>query len=107
LGTLFDVIIINPPKFAPTKAYAEKAQRAYKDSPLLAMKILNTGGRLIALSNSGGINSEQFKQVLSWVALDANKHLQIVEQINHPCKSPVRLSFPESEYLKGFICEVI
>jgi 23S rRNA (cytosine1962-C5)-methyltransferase len=84
LGTLFDVIIINLPKFVPTKIYAEKAQRAYKDLHLHAMKILKRGGRLIALSNSGGINSEQFKQVLSWVALDANKHLQIVEQINHP-----------------------
>ena len=103
----FDVIIMNPPKFAPTRAYAEKAQKAYKDLHLNAMKNLRPGGILIALSCSGGINSEQLKQVLSWAALDANRHIQIVEQIYQGNEVPVRLSFPESEYLKGFVCEVI
>lgn len=107
IGRKFDVIIVNPPKFAPTKAYAEKAQRAYKDLHLHAMKNLAHGGRLIALSNSGGISNDQFKQVLSWAALDAKRQVQIVEQITHSSETPVRLSFPESEYLKGIVCEVI
>ena len=103
----FDFIILDPPKLAPTRATVEKAQRAYKDLNLQALKLLQPGGLLATFSCSGGIDIDLFKQIISWAALDAGKELQIIEQFTQPSDHPIRASFPESEYLKGLLCRVI
>ncbi|SMO58250.1 class I SAM-dependent rRNA methyltransferase [Solitalea koreensis] len=103
----FDFIILDPPKLAPTRATVDKAQRAYKDLNLQALKLLQPGGLLATFSCSGGIDIDLFKQIISWAALDAGKELQIIEQFNQPSDHPIRTSFPESEYLKGLLCRVI
>ncbi|HAF61480.1 MAG TPA: 23S rRNA (cytosine(1962)-C(5))-methyltransferase RlmI, partial [Anaerolineaceae bacterium] len=102
----FDVIILDPPKFAPTRSLAEKAARGYKDINLLAMKLLVAGGTLVTFSCSGGISAEFFQKILSGAASDAGRRVIIEERLFQSSDHTVSLHFPEGEYLKGFICRV-
>ena len=102
----FDLIVLDPPKFAPTAAHADKAARAYKDINLLAFKLLRPGGLLFTFSCSGGVARELFQKIVAGAALDAGVDAQIVEQLSAGADHPVALNFPEGEYLKGFICRV-
>lgn len=106
-GRLFDLVILDPPKFAPTKTYIPKAQRAYKDLNLLAMKILRPDGLVATFSCSGAVSKKLFQQIVTWAAKDAEKEVQILHRLSQGTDHPVRLSFPESEYLKGLICKVL
>lgn len=102
----FDLIVLDPPKFAPTAAHAEKAARAYKDINLLAFKLLNRGGLLATFSCSGGVSRELFQKIVAGAALDAGVDAQIVEHLSAGADHPIALNFPEGEYLKGLICRV-
>jgi 23S rRNA (cytosine1962-C5)-methyltransferase len=102
----FDVIVLDPPKYAPSRSALDRASRAYKDLNRLAMLLLNKGGLLATYSCSGAMNMETFKQVLAWAALDAGKQVQFIHQFCQPEDHPVRSSFPEGEYLKGLLCRV-
>ena len=103
----FDMVILDPPKLAPTKNHLEKALRAYKDMNLLAIKLIRKGGFLVSFSCSGGVNSEEFRKMIGWSAKDAGKELQIIQILSQAEDHPIRISYPESEYLKGLICRVI
>ena len=105
-GELFDVIVLDPPKYAPSRSSLDKATRAYKDLNRLAMLLLNKGGLLATYSCSGAMDMETFKQVLAWAALDAGKQVQFIYQYCQPEDHPIRASFPEGEYLKGLLCRV-
>jgi 23S rRNA (cytosine1962-C5)-methyltransferase len=105
-GEMFDVIILDPPKYAPSRSALDRASRAYKDLNRLAMLLLNNGGLLATYSCSGAMNMETFKQVIAWAALDAGKQVQFIYQFCQPEDHPVRSSFPEGEYLKGLLCRV-
>ena len=102
----FDMIILDPPKFAPTAAHADKAARAYKDINLLAFKLLRPAGMLVTFSCSGGVDSALFQKIVAGAALDAgaNAEVQIVEHLSQAADHPVSLHFPEGAYLKGLIC---
>ena len=100
----FDVIIMDPPKFAPTISQAEKAARGYKDINLLAIKLLRPGGILFTFSCSGGISHELFQKIITGAAQDAGCDLQIIDQLSQAGDHPVLTSFPESMYLKGLVC---
>ena len=102
----FDLIILDPPKYAPSRSALTKASRAYKDLNRLAMLLLNEGGLLATFSCSGAVDISTFKQILAWAALDAGKDVQFIEQYAQPSDHPVRSSFPEGEYLKGLLCRV-
>ncbi len=106
-GKTFDVIVLDPPKYAPSRSALDKASRAYKDLNRTGMQLLNSGGLLATFSCSGAMNMETFKQVLAWAALDAGKQVQFIYQFCQPEDHPVRSSFPEGEYLKGLLCRVI
>jgi len=99
----FDVIILDPPKFAPTAAQAERAARGYKDINLLAFKLLRQGGLLVTFSCSGGISEDLFQKIVAGAALDAGAEAQIIERLHQDMDHPVALNFPEGAYLKGFI----
>ncbi|HSJ85984.1 MAG TPA: class I SAM-dependent methyltransferase [Anaerolineales bacterium] len=103
-GRSFDMIILDPPKFAPTAAQAEKAARGYKDINLFALKLLRPSGRLVTFSCSGGIDAGLFQKIIAGAALDAGVEAQIVEHLSQAVDHPVALNFPEAAYLKGFIC---
>ena len=106
-GRSFDVIILDPPKLAPTRAHAAKAARAYKDINLLALKLLRPGGILATFSCSAGIEPAHFRQIVLWASRDARREVQILRHLSQPPDHPIRISFPESEYLKGLICRVL
>jgi 23S rRNA (cytosine1962-C5)-methyltransferase len=100
----FDMIILDPPKFAPTAAQAGKAARGYKDINLLAFKLLRPNGILFTFSCSGGIDAALFQKIVASAALDAGVEAQIVEHLSQDADHPVALNFPEAAYLKGLIC---
>ena len=105
-GRKFDFIILDPPKFAPTAAFAEKAARGYKDINLLGFKLLNPGGLLATYSCSGGISEDLFQKIIAGAALDARVDAQIVHHLHASADHPVLLSFPEGAYLKGLVLRV-
>lgn len=102
----FDVVILDPPRFAPTTAHVHKAARGYKDINLLAFKLLNPGGRLITFSCSGGVSPELFQKIVADAALDAGVDAQIREWLAQSGDHPVATTFPEGRYLKGLVCTV-
>jgi 23S rRNA (cytosine1962-C5)-methyltransferase len=101
---VWDLIILDPPKFAPTAAQAEKAARGYKDINRLAFKLLRPGGILVTFSCSGGIDATLFQKIVASAALDAGVDAQIIETMNQGPDHPVSLHFPEGAYLKGLVC---
>ena len=105
-GERFDVVILDPPKFAHSQAQVERAARAYKDINLLAMQLLRPGGALASFSCSGLVSADLFQKIVFGAALDAGREAQIVERLSQGPDHPVLLSFPEGEYLKGLICRV-
>ena len=102
-GASFDMVVLDPPKFAPTAAQAKNAARAYKDINLLALKLLSPGGLLATFSCSGGVSAELFQSIIAGAALDAGAEAKIVERFTAAADHPVALEFPEGEYLKGLL----
>ena len=102
----FDLIILDPPKFAPTAAHAPKAARAYKDINLLAFKLLRPGGQLMTYSCSGGVPADLFQKIVAGASLDANAQAQLIERLGPGSDHPVALNFPEGDYLKGLLCRI-
>lgn len=105
-GRQFDLIILDPPKFAPTAATAERAARGYKDINLLGFKLLRPGGLLATFSCSGGVSADLFRKIVAGAALDAGVDAQMLGQLHAAADHPVSLAFPEGEYLKGLLCRV-
>ena len=99
----FDLIVLDPPKFAPTAQHAERAARAYKDVNLLALKLLAPGGLLATFSCSGGIDAALFRKIVAGAALDARADAAVVGRFAASADHPVALAFPEGEYLKGLL----
>jgi 23S rRNA (cytosine1962-C5)-methyltransferase len=99
----FDLIVLDPPKFAPTARHVEKAARAYKDINLLALKLLRPGGLLATFSCSGGMSPELFQKIVAGAALDAAADAAIVGRFAPGADHPVALNFPEGDYLKGLL----
>jgi 23S rRNA (cytosine1962-C5)-methyltransferase len=103
-GRSFDLIVLDPPKFAPTAAQAEKAARGYKDINRLGFLLLRPGGLLVTFSCSGGVDMALFQKIVASAALDAGVQAQIVETLTQAPDHPVALNFPEGAYLKGLVC---
>lgn len=102
----FDLIVLDPPKFAPTRAQVNKASRAYKDINLLAFKLLRPGGHLVTFSCSGGLDPALFQKIVADAAVDAGVGAQIIKRLSQDEDHPVALNFPEGAYLKGLVCRV-
>ena len=102
----FDAIILDPPKFAPTVAQAERAARGYKDINLLAFKLLKPGGLLFTFSCSGGIDQALFQKIIAGAAQDAGVDAKIIDFLHQAPDHPISLAFPESLYLKGLVCRI-
>ena len=100
----FDLIILDPPKFAESASQTQKASRGYKDINLLAFKLLNPGGILFTFSCSGHISQELFQKIVSNAALDSGREVKIFKQLTQSTDHPVLLNFPEGLYLKGLMC---
>jgi 23S rRNA (cytosine1962-C5)-methyltransferase len=99
----FDLIVLDPPKFAPTAQHADRAARAYKDINLLALRLLGPGGLLATFSCSGGVSPELFQKIVAGAAADARAEVECLARLQADADHPVLLSFPEGEYLKGLV----
>lgn len=106
-GRFFDVVILDPPKFAHTQAQVKRAARGYKDINLLALQLLRPGGVLVTFSCSGQISTDLFQKIVFGASVDAGRDVQIIERLSQGPDHPVLLSFPESQYLKGLVCRVL
>ncbi|MFZ2123750.1 MAG: class I SAM-dependent rRNA methyltransferase [Rhodoferax sp.] len=102
-GRSFDAIVLDPPKFAPTVAHAERAARAYKDINRLAFKLLEPGGVLFTYSCSGGISADLFHKIVASAGCDAGVDGYIHERMGGAPDHPMTVNFPEGEYLKGLV----
>ncbi len=102
-GQTFDAIVLDPPKFAPTVAHAERAARAYKDINRLALKVLAPGGVLFTYSCSGGISADLFHKIVASAGCDAGVDGFIHERMGGAPDHPMTIHFPEGEYLKGLV----
>jgi 23S rRNA (cytosine1962-C5)-methyltransferase len=102
-GRSFDLVVLDPPKFAPTAAHAARAARAYKDINLLALKLLVPGGLLATFSCSGGVSADLFQKIVAGAAVDARADATIVARMTASADHPVALAFPEGDYLKGLL----
>ena len=104
-GKLFDLIVLDPPKFAPSAAHADRAAKAYKDINILGFRLLRPGGLLMTYSCSGGVGLEMFQKIIADSALDAGRTARIVRRLSGAADHPVALNFPEGEYLKGLLVQ--
>ena len=104
-GRKFDLIVLDPPKFAPSAAHAERAARAYKDINLLGFRLLAPGGLLMTYSCSGGIGLELFQKIVAGAAIDAGRDARILQRLAAGADHPVAVHFPEGEYLKGLLLQ--
>lgn len=102
-GRQFDLIVLDPPKFAPTAQHVEKAARAYKDINLWALKLLKPGGWLATFTCSGGMTADLFQKVVAGAAWDVHAEMQIIERFTADTDHPIGLGFPEGDYLKGLL----
>ena len=102
----FDLIVLDPPKLAPSAAHAERAARAYKDINLFGFRLLNPGGLLMTYSCSGGVGPELFQKIVAGAAIDAGVDARILAKLGAAPDHPVGLAFPEGEYLKGLLCQI-
>lgn len=105
-GERFDVIVMDPPKFAESKSQLTGACRGYKDINMLAMQLLNPGGVLLSYSCSGLMDAGLFQKILADAALDAGKNVQFIERFAQAADHPTHSAYPEGFYLKGFACLV-
>jgi len=105
-GEQFDIVVLDPPKFAPSASHAERASRAYKDINLLGFKLLAPGGLVMTYSCSAGINLELFQKIVAGAALDSGRNARVVQRLQGSADHPVALTFPEGEYLKGLLVQV-
>lgn len=102
----FDVIILDPPKFAQNQRQVDSACRGYKDINLLAFQLIKPGGILMTFSCSGLVDADLFQKVVFGALVDAKREAQIVARLSAGTDHPVALTFPEGTYLKGFLCRV-
>ncbi|HPM68905.1 MAG TPA: class I SAM-dependent methyltransferase [Piscinibacter sp.] len=102
-GKSYDAIVLDPPKFAPTAAHAERAARAYKDINRLALRLLAPGGMLFTFSCSGGVGPELFHKIVAGAGMDAGVDGIIYARVAAAPDHPQTIVFPEGEYLKGLV----
>lgn len=102
----FDVVILDPPKFAQNRQGVERALRGYKDINLLALQLLKPGGILATFSCSGLVSADLFQKVVFGAAVDAGRQVRILEWLRQSSDHPAAITFPEGEYLKGLLCQV-
>lgn len=105
-GKVFDIVVLDPPKFAHNKRQIDKASRGYKDLNLNAFKIIRSGGYLMTFSCSGAISRDLFQKIVFGALADSGRQAQIIHHLSAGDDHPVALTFPEGEYLKGLLLRV-
>jgi 23S rRNA (cytosine1962-C5)-methyltransferase len=104
-GRSFDLIVLDPPKFAASHHHVERAARAYKDINLSALRLLAPGGYLLTFSCSGAIGVELFQKIVAGAVIDAGAEVQLLRRLAAGEDHPLRMTHPEGEYLKGLLLQ--
>jgi 23S rRNA (cytosine1962-C5)-methyltransferase len=105
-GERFDLIVLDPPKFAPSREHVDRAARAYKDINLTGFKLLRPGGLLFTYSCSGAIDADLFQKIVAGAAADAKVDARILKRLGAGVDHPLLTAFPEGEYLKGLLLQI-
>jgi 23S rRNA (cytosine1962-C5)-methyltransferase len=105
-GERFDLVVLDPPKFAPSREHVERAARAYKDINLNGLKLLRPGGLLFTYSCSGAIDAALFQKIVAGAAADAGVDARILRRLGAGVDHPLLSAFPEGEYLKGLLLQI-
>jgi len=106
-GRTFDTIILDPPKFAESKAQMKGACRGYKDINFVAMQVLKPGGTLLTFSCSGLMEDGLFQKIVADAALDAGRDAYIIERLSQAGDHPTASFYPEGYYLNGLVLKVL
>ncbi|GLU34250.1 class I SAM-dependent rRNA methyltransferase [Trinickia caryophylli] len=106
-GERFDLVVLDPPKFAPAREHVERAARAYKDINLSGFRLLRPGGLLFTYSCSGAIDADLFQKIVAGAAADARVDARILMRLGAGMDHPLLAAFPEGEYLKGLLLQVV
>jgi 23S rRNA (cytosine1962-C5)-methyltransferase len=106
-GERFDLIVLDPPKFAPTRDSVDRAARAYKDINLSGFRLLRPGGLLFTYSCSGAIDMDLFQKIVAGAAADAKVDARILKRLGAGVDHPLLAAFPEGEYLKGLLLQIV
>jgi 23S rRNA (cytosine1962-C5)-methyltransferase len=105
-GQRFDLIVLDPPKFAPSRETVDRAARAYKDINLSGFKLLRPGGLLFTYSCSGAVDADLFQKIVAGAAADARVDARILKRLGAGVDHPLLTAFPEGEYLKGLLLQI-
>ncbi len=105
-NSMYDMIVLDPPKFAQSKQHVERAARGYKDINLHAFRLVNPGGYLMTYSCSGAVDADLFQKIVFGALADSGRTGQIVRWLSAGEDHPVALTFPEGAYLKGLLVRV-
>ena len=106
-GRRFDLIVLDPPKFAPSSQHVERAARAYKQLNMHALRLLNPSGSLLTFSCSGAVSVDLFQKIVAGAVFDARVDVQMVKRLQAGEDHPVLMTHPEGEYLKGLLLQRI
>jgi 23S rRNA (cytosine1962-C5)-methyltransferase len=106
-GRRFDLIVLDPPKFAPSSQHVDRAARAYKQLNMHALRLLAPSGRLLTFSCSGAVSVELFQKIVAGAVFDARVDVQMVGRLQAGEDHPVLMTHPEGEYLKGLLLQRI
>lgn len=108
----FDLVVLDPPKFAPSSHHLDKALRAYKEINRAGMQLLNPGGLLFTFSCSGAVDAALFEKTISMASAEAMSHsgdksldFRILKRLSSGLDHPLLASFPEGDYLKGLLLQ--
>lgn len=99
----FDIVILDPPKFAPSANHVDRAARAYKDLNMRGLKLLKPNGYLLTFSCSGAINVDLFQKIVAGAVIDAKVDCQLEQRLAAGGDHPMAMVHPEGEYLKGLL----
>jgi 23S rRNA (cytosine1962-C5)-methyltransferase len=104
-GEMFDIVILDPPKFAPSVAHLDKAARAYKEISMKGLKLLKPNGYLLTFSCSGAMSVDLFQKVIAGAVVDSRIDMQMLRRLEAGIDHPMLMTHPEGEYLKGLLLQ--
>jgi len=104
-GQRFELIVLDPPKFAASHHQVDRAARAYKDINLSALRLLEPGGMLMSFSCSGAIDVDLFQKIVAGAVIDAGVDCVMRARLGAGADHPMLMTHPEGEYLKGLLLQ--
>jgi 23S rRNA (cytosine1962-C5)-methyltransferase len=103
----YDLIVLDPPKFARARHAVDEALRGYRRLQALALRLLTGDGLLVTCCCSGLITLEMLEDLLAQLAAEEGRDIQILERRGQAADHPVSVACPETNYLKCLICRVL